>query len=825
MNKVYFFLLITFLSQFITAQETDIKFFDYKKPIEYKIAEVTVTGVENLDKIILISMSGLKIGDKITIPSEKTTRVIKKFWDQGLFEDVKLTITKIDGLDVYLNIYLEERPRISEIIIKGVNKSNQEDLLEKIDLKRGSQITENELNRAVYYIKDHYREKGYFNTDVEIDQKKDTTFNNRVILTFTVHKNKKVKINKIIITGNEAYSDKKIRKKLKKTKQRDLNIFKGSKYLEDEFKEDKSNLYTFYNENGYRDFKILSDSIEVLNEKRINLYLTLEEGHKFYFRNITWVGNTIYPAEMLSYVLDIKKGDVYNKTYLDKRLNSDDDAITSMYMDNGYLFFNISPVEKRVEGDSLDYEMLIYEGKQATINDIIIKGNTKTNEHVIRREIRTKPGELFSREKIIRTVRELASLGHFNPETINPVPIPNQADGTVDIEYILEEKANDQLELSGGWGGYTGFIGTVGVRFSNFATSRMFEPKAWRPIPSGDGQTLSLRASSNGTYYRNLNFTFIEPWLGGKKPNNFSFSINKSRYKHYSYVRTDADTINRSLDIWGVSVGYGRRLSWPDDYFTLMHQVSYQRYNNRNYASSLYGFLPLGVSEIISLTNTLTRNSTDQPIYPRRGSKFSLSLELTPPYSLFGEVKNNRFMEYHKWRYESKWYYTLVDKLVLYVGMDFGVLGYYNKNLGYPAVGAFRVGEDLMNGMYTYGVDIIEVRGYKGGSLSPYVNGEPKANIFDKYTTEIRYLISPSPQATIYGLIFAEGGNSWYEKSEFNPFDIKRSAGIGLRAFLPMFGMLGLDVGYGFDHSYQSNYSTEGAGRSWAFHFTLGQNF
>ena len=423
MNKVYFFLLITFFSQFIKAQETEIKVIDYKKPKEYRIAEVTVTGVENLDKTILISMSGLKVGDKITIPSEKTNMVIKKFWDQGLFEDVKLSITKTDGLDAYLNIYLQERPRISELIIKGVNKSNQEDLLEKLNLKRGSQITENELNRAVYYIKDHYREKGFFNTGVEIDQKKDTTYHNRVILTFTVHKNKKVKISKIIITGNEAYSDKKIRKKLKKTKQRDLNIFKGSKFLEDEFKEDKDKLYAFYNENGYRDFKILADSVKILNEKRINLYLSLEEGNKFYFRNITWVGNTIYPAEMLNWVLNINKGDVYNKTYLDKRLNSDDDAITSMYMDNGYLFFNISPVEKRVEGDSLDYEMLIYEGKQATINEIIIKGNTKTNEHVVRREIRTKPGELFSREKIIRTVRELATLGHFNPETINPVPI------------------------------------------------------------------------------------------------------------------------------------------------------------------------------------------------------------------------------------------------------------------------------------------------------------------------------------------------------------------------------------------------------------------
>ena len=831
MSKLLSLFLVIFSFQNIYTQEIKNKNVDYRKPKEYTIAEVTVSGVENLDKNILLSMSGLKPGDKITIPGEKCTNVVKKFWKQGLFEDVQLIITKTDGLDVYLNIYLQERPRVSEIIIKGVNKSDQEDIAEAINLKRGSQVTENEMDRAIFYIKEHYKEKGFFNTHVDISEEADTVYRNRVKLTFDIDKNKKVKIEEIIFTGNHAFESKKLRRKMKKTKQKDLNIFKGSKYIEDQLKEDRESLYTYYNENGYRDFKILSDSIREINHKRINLYINIEEGEKYYFRNIQWVGNTIYTSEMLNWVLDVKKGDVYNKTLLDKRLNSDEDAVTSLYMDNGYLFFSISPVEKRIENDSIDMEMIIYEGDQATINEIVIKGNTKTNEHVIRRVIRTRPGQLFSREKIIRTVRELASMGHFNPETINPVPIPNQADGTVDIEYNLEEKANDQLELSGGWGGYSGFIGTIGVKFSNFSAKSMFDPKAWRPIPSGDGQTLSLRASSNGSYYRGINFTFVEPWFGGKKQNNFSFSVNRTVYEQRASLYDRHSEILGRLAIWGTSIGYGRMLRWPDDYFSLTHLLSYQLYNNDGFSSSRYGFLEKnGIFNIISLTNTFGRNSTDQPIYPRQGSKFNLSLEMTPPFSLFSKDLTDNFMEFHKWTYESKWYHTLVNKLVLHVGMDFGMLGYYNKDIGYPSIGAFLVGEDLMAGMYQYGIDIVEVRGYKGGALSPEIrpgSSIRRANIYNKYTTELRYLISPSPQATIYGLIFAEGANGWYEIKDFNPFEIKRSAGFGVRAFLPMFGMLGLDIGYGFDHSYMYNQnpSADGVGKGWAFHFSLGQNF
>jgi len=822
MRNSFLFIFIFFSFYFVNAQNTE-KITDYRKSIEYIIKEVTITGVENMDKNILLSISGLRVGDKIKIPGDKTTRVVKKFWDQGLFEDVKLSITKIDGLDVYLNIYLLERPLVSEITIKGVNKSDQDDLKEDLNLKRGSQVTENELNRAIYYIKEHYKEKGFFNTDVEISQERDTTYKNRVCLTFNIDKNKRVKIEEIVFSGNEAFEAKKLRRKMKKTKQKDWNIFKGSKYIEEQLKEDKESLYTLYNENGYRDFKIISDSISILSEKRINLYITLEEGQKFYFRDVDWIGNTVYPTERLEWVLGVKKGDVYNKTLLDKRLYSDEDAVTSLYMDNGYLFFSVTPVEKRIEGDSIDMEMIIYEDKQATINEIVIKGNTKTNEHVVRREIRTKPGDLFSRQKIIRTVRELATLGHFNPETINPVPIPNQADGTVDIEYNLEEKANDQLELSGGWGGISGFIGTIGVRFSNFSAGRMFEPKAWRPIPSGDGQTLSLRASSNGSYYSGVNFSFVEPWLGGKKPNNFSVSVYHTKYEQRESYYDRKSKIIGSLSIWGSSIGYGRMLKWPDDYFSLMHQLSYQRYNNNDFSTSRYSFLEDdGIFNIISVTNTLARSSSDQPIYPRKGSKFSFSLELTPPFSFIDKSFTKKFMEYHKWTYEAKWYHTLVDKLVFHVGMDFGLLGYYNKDVSYPSIGAFLVGEDLMQGMYQYGIDIVQVRGYKNGALSPEIrpgSNVRRANIYNKFTTELRYLISPSPQATIYGLIFAEGANGWYELRDYNPFEIKRSVGVGLRAFLPMFGMLGLDYGWRLDSA--PGYPAKGG----EFHFTLGQNF
>ncbi len=822
MNKLIFLLFFVITSPIIFAQENSNIIIDYRNPKEYIIADITISGIETMDRNILISMSGLKKGDKIEIPGEKITQVVKKFWDQGLFEDVKVSITKTDGLNAYLDIYLQERPRVSEIILKGVNKSDQDDLKENLSLKRGSQATENEINRAIYFIKEHYKEKGFFNTEVEVTQERDTVYSNRVALTFDIDKNSKVKIEEIVFRGNTAYESKKLRRVMKNTKQRDWNIFKGSKYKEEDFKEDKQSLYTFYNENGYRDFNIISDSIQVLNDKRIKLYLDVEEGRKFYFRGITWIGNTKYPTDMLNWILQIKKGDVYNKTLLDKRINQDEDAVSALYMDNGYLFITVSPIENKVEGDSIDMVMLVHEGKQATINDIIIRGNTKTNEHVVRRELRTKPGQLFSRQKLVRSVRELASLGHFNPETINPLPIPNEADGTVDIEYNLEEKANDQLELSGGWGGFSGFIGTVGVRFSNFSASRILEKGAWRPIPSGDGQTLSIRASSNGYFFKSLNFSFIEPWLGGKKRNNLSLSLYRTKYQQregsYYYGRTG--NIIGSLGIWGSSVGFGRQLNWPDDYFSLIHSLSYQRYNNDNFSNRLYSFLPQnGLMQIISLTNTLSRNSTDQPIYPSQGSNFTVSLELTPPYSLLGG-KNERLLEYHKWTYSSKWYHNLVSKLVLHVGMDFGLLGYYSEERGYAPIGAFKVGEDLMQGMYQYGVDIVPVRGYKDGSLSPLVNGSRVGNVYSKYTTELRYLISPSPQATIYGLVFAEGGNGWYEIRDFNPFEVKRSVGIGVRAFLPMFGMLGLDYGYGFDKSYAS-----GEPSGWQFHFNLGQNF
>lgn len=827
-KKFCFLFFWAVLPAIFYAQDGDkiIKIVNYANPIEYEIGGVTVSGVEFLDKQVLANMSGLKEGDMIDIPGEKITDVAKKFWAQGLFEDVKISITKIEGNKAYIDIYLKERPRLSKLIIKGLNKSETEDLEEKLDMRRGSQITETILNDATITIKNHFREKGFFNTEVNIIQEVDTNSYNKVFLTIDVDKNERVKIDEISISGNDAFSEKKIRRVMKNTKQRDWNIFKGSKYIEDDFDEDKATLTEFYNENGYRDFKILKDSISVLNDKRILLDLVIYEGKQYFFRDIKWVGNTKYSSEILNTVLGIEKGDIYDKTLLDKRLMIDEDAVTSLYMDDGYLFFSVDPVEAKVEGDSIDLEMQIYEGKQARINKVIIKGNTKTNEHVVRREIRTKPGELFSKSDIIRTVRELAALGHFNPETITPNPIPNQNDGTVDLEYQLEERANDQLEVSGGWGGYGGFVGTIGIRFSNFSARNLFDAKAWRPVPSGDGQTLSVRAQSNGRFYRGYNLTFIEPWLGGKKPNSFNISLFHSKYERFTVWYDKDSEVQGSQTVTGGSIGYGRRLSWPDDFFTLSHEVSYQRFNNDNYSSYYSSFLSNynGVSNIISLKTLLARRSQDQMIFPRRGSSFSLTLEVTPPYSLlssrdYASLSNEtkfKFIEYHKWLFNADWYLTLVQNLVLSTSADFGILGYYNKDIGYSPYGGFQVGGDVIQNYIQYGIDIIPLRGYDNGSLTPK---EP-ANLYDKFTIELRYPFSLNPSATIYGLVFLEGGNAWRDGKYFNPFDIKRSSGVGIRAFLPMFGMLGVDWGFGFDAP--PGQSERHGGQ---FHFTIGQQF
>ena len=672
-------------------------------------------------------------------------------------------------------------------------------------------------------------EKGFLNTTVRITEQKDTIRVSMVKLDVVVDKNDKVKIDDIVFHGNKIFPDKRLRRAMKKTHRRDINIFKASKLVKDEYTEDKEKIIDFYNENGYRDAQILRDSISPVSEKRIRLDIFLEEGDKYYFGDIKWIGNTIYPGDYLSRVLGVKKGDVFDQKLFDKRLTTDEDAVNSLYLDHGYLFYNCDPVEVRVEKDTIDFEMRIREGKQATINRVIIEGNTKTNEHVVRRELRTKPGDLFSKEAIIRSVRELAQLGHFDPEQINPEPIPNQLEGTVDLKYSLVEKANDQLEVSGGWG-MGMLVGTVGLKFSNFSIRNFMNWKMWRPVPSGDGQTLSLRAQSNGKYYQAYNLSFVEPWFGGKKPNSFSVSLYHTimNNSYYSYFDRNSSASDQYIKISGAAIGLGKRLKWPDDFFTLYNELSYQRYKLKDYVG--YFIFSDGTSHNLSFTSTFGRNSVSQPIYPRNGSSFSLSLQLTPPYSLVNgkdfsqpdmvDADKYRWIEYHKWKFKADWYISLAGNLVLYTRAHFGYLGYYNKNIGPSPFEGFDVGGDGLTGYNLYGRETIGLRGYENGSLTPIVGGNKSGNVYNKYTLELRYPFSLNPSATIFGLVFLEGGNSWYSINDFNPFLIKRSAGIGLRAFLPMFGLLGIDWGYGFDEIPGKPSANKGQ-----FHFTIGQQF
>ena len=823
MPKRIFIILIIVLINLPTLfgqQPDDSVVIDYQNPQKYTIENITVSGIQFLDTMVIRSMSGLRTGDQITIPGDDLSDLIQKFWDQGLFSDIQISANYIHGDKISIDLYLKERPRLSGFKIEGISKSDTKDLTEKLSIRVGGQVTENLLNTIRTKIKNHYIKKGFFNVTVDIDQIDDDASPNRVRLTIRVAKNERVKIAEIYFSGDSVVTEKKLRRLMKKTHRRDWNFFHNSKYIEDDFIADKEKILKYYNEKGYRDARIISDSITILNTKRINLHISIFEGHKYYFGDIKWIGNTKYPTEVISQVFGIKKGDVFDQSLLDKRLNIDENSVGSLYLDNGYLFFSATPVESKIHNDSIDFEMRIYEGKQATINNVIIIGNTKTNEHVVRREIRTLPGELFSKSDIIRTVRELATLGHFEPEKIEPNPIPNPQDGTVDLEYKLVERANDQLELSGGYGAKM-FIGTIGVRFSNFSARNMLKGKAWRPVPSGDGQTLSLRAQTNGSYYRSLNLSFVEPWFGGKKPNSLSVSafhskLSRSGYSVYRYYKPDQDTSWMKMS--GVSVGLGKRLTIPDDYFTFFSEVGFQHYNLQKY-SNIFLF-DNGVANNLSWTNTLARSSISSPIYPRSGSKFTLSLQVTPPYSsinhaLSGKDYDNlpvnekyRWIEYHKWSFKSEYYITLAGKLVLMAKAQFGLLGMYNPQIGPSPFESFDLGGSGMMFSYNiYGREIIALRGYKEQTLTPWISKDGKSityldsqsgytksgNVYDKFTIELRYPITLKEMATVYALGFLEGGKAWYDFKSFNPFDIHRSAGFGIRDFLPMFGMRGFD--------------------------------
>jgi len=839
-RTILFIALLIFYSGLVSnqaaAQQTildTLQVMDYENPKEYVIADVTVSGIEFIQKEVLVSLSGFKKGSTITLPGDEVTSVLKKFWSQGLFSDAMITAKQIRNDSVWLDIYLTERPRMSRLNILGIGKSETQDILEKINLRNGQQVTDDIMDNTKRIIREHFIEKGFLNTQVGITLRDDTIRINMVEMEILVDKMNRVKIDEIYFTGVSAFKPKVLRRKMKDTKKVNINIFKASKLVAESFKEDKKKLIAFYNENGYRDAKILSDSVNFVegSDKLLNLYLEIEEGDKYYFGDITWVGNTKYPSELLDAVLGIEKGDVFDQTVLDERLFIDEDAVNGVYLDNGYLFFQLTPVEVSVEDDTIDFEMRIYEGDIATINKVIISGNDRTNEHVVRRELRTLPGDKFSKSELIRTVRELANLGHFDPEQIEPNPIPNQADGTVDIEYRLVERATDQLEVSGGYGGGM-LVGTIGIRFSNFAARRLFERGAWRPVPSGDGQTFSVRAQTNGRIYQSYNFSFVEPWFGGKKPNSFSVSgyyskMNRNPYAFY-YGGNKEDIKNEYYSVIGASIGLGKRLTWPDDFFTLYQAFSYQRYKVKDYPGLF--LVDNGHFNNFSYTVTLGRSSQDQIIYPRRGSNISLSLQLTPPYSLFKpdvdystleDDEKYKWVEYHRWMFKADWFHALMGDLVLMARMQFGYLAHYNDAIGPSPFEGFDLGGDGLSGYNLYGRETIAQRGYPNRSLTPTdAYGNKSGNVYTKYTLELRYPVSLNPSATIFGLVFLEGGNAWYSIDQFNPFNAKRAAGVGVRAFLPMFGLLGIDWAWGFDN-YPGSDGISGS----QFHFTIGQQF
>jgi len=829
MRRISLFALL--MTGLIATAQTDDKYVNYLYPEEYTVAGITVSGVRFLEPNALIGISGLRIGQKVEIPGEQITGAVRKLWEQGLFSDVKITVTGREGENVWLDIYLQERPRLSSLKFEGIKKSEETDLTEKLSLPNGSQVTAHLLNRAERTIKDHYVEKGFLNTDVNIVQKDDPDMPNNVVLNIIIDKNEKVKIEQIQFEGNEYFDSKRLRRVMKNTKQKDLNIFKGSKYIESKLEEDRISLVDFYNENGFRDFRILKDSTYSLEDGKIALVLEINEGNQYYLRNVDWVGNSIYSKDQLNRVFNFPSGEIYNQTMINKRLIEDEDAVNSLYLNYGYLFSRLTPVEKNVDGDSIDLEVRIFEGDPANLNNVIISGNTRTNEHVARRELHTNPGDLFSKENIIRSVRQVAVLGHFDPEKINPQPIPDQVNGTVDLLYALEEKANDQFEISGGWGAGM-LVGTVGVKFNNFAMRNFFKWKEWRPYPSGDGQSLQIRAQSNGRVYQSYNISFIEPWLGGKKPNTLSLSAFRSLMTNGSKKGED-DRQHMIID--GGSVGFGKRLEWPDDYFSVFYEGSYQRYSMYNY--TYYQFLfDNGNSNLASITARLTRFSAGpNTIFPRNGSTFSLSMQMTPPYSSISgrdmsglsDEDKYKWIEFWKVVFKADYYFPLSsnDKLILNAKAAFGYLGYYNKDIGPSPFENFYVGGDGMTGYSFYGREVIALRGYTNGSLTPTVLKDGRVvesgNVYSKLTLELRYPISLNPQATIYGLAFLEAGKAWYEIRDYNPFKMNRSAGIGLRANLPMFGLLGIDWGYGFDPSVSGRADDSGS----QFHFVIGQQF
>ena len=796
------------------------------EPKLYYIRKINVHGIKYLNPDVLKSSAGLIEGDSIYLPSNFIANAITRFWSQRFFSDVKIG-AEIDGDSLDLEVFLKERPRVYNWAFEGISKGKQKDLLEKLKLKRGSELSDYVIDKNKKLIRDYWSEKGFRNTEVDVRIDNDTLRPGQAVnVTFLIDRKEKVKIGRINFIGNEQFKDKRLRRTFKKTHQKSINFFKGAKLNETDYEADKELLIDFYNSKGYRNANIVRDSIYPINEKRIGIDLEVSEGNKYYIRNVSWVGNSVYETDDLQRMFGVKKGDTYDKKTMHKRLGigkeTDPEAmsVSSLYQNEGYLMSQIEPAETIIGADSIDIEVKVFEGKQFTINNVGISGNQRVDDEVIRRELYTRPGELYNRSLLMQTIRTLGSMGHFNPEAIMPdiKPVTNEL---VDINWPLEEQASDQFNIAGGWGSGT-FVGSVGITLNNLSVKNFFKKGAWRPYPMGQNQRLSLSAQTNGTYYKAFALSFTDPWLGGKKPNSFTFSAHISEQNNAYYVWQTATQYFRT---YGVAAGLGKRLNWPDPYFTFYAEASYERYNLKNWT----GFVvENGNSNLLSLKLVFGRNSVDQPIYPRRGSEFSASVQATLPYSLWdgkdysdqsmSDQDRYRWIEFHKWQFKAQWFQGFLNNsnLVLMLKAEMGYLGSYNKNKVSPFQ-RYEVGGDGMTGYNIYGIDIIGMRGYEDGALDPsnyYSRG------YNKYTAELRYPIILKPSSQIYVLGFLEGGNAFDSWKEFSPFKIKRSAGFGVRLYLPVVGMLGIDWGYGFDPP--ANSTTKSGSQ---FHFVLGQQF
>ena len=853
-------------------------------PKKYKIADIKVTGVKNYDDFVLIGFSGLSVGDEISVPGDEVTAAVKAFWKHGLFSDVKILANKIEGDSIWLEYQLKQRPRISEVNYHGIKKGEREDLEAKLGLKKGFQITPNVLDRAKILIEKFFDGKGFKNVDVNIQQKDDMAHEGEVILDIYIDKNEKTKIHRIYFEGNNALTARQLKKAMKKTNEKFslfndwkssiLEMFSTKKFTTEEYENDKNNLISKYNEYGYRDAVLLADSVVNFNEKKVDIFLKVDEGEKYYLKDIRFVGNTKYSTDYLMAVLGMKPGEVYNQKKLNDRLSMDEDAVSNIYFNNGYLFFNADPVEVEVENDSIALEIRIQEGPQATINRVIINGNDRLYEDIVRRELRTKPGKLFSREDLMRSVREIAQMGHFDPENMNPRPIPDPENGTVDIEYNLVSKANDQIEFSAGWG-QTGVIGKLSLKFTNFSMKNFLNPKSYKGIiPQGEGQTLTLSGQTNGRYYQAYSISFLDPWFGGKRPNTLSISAYFSKqtdistsylsnmysgynpyyyggypyyggyygsyYNNYynNYYNSGSYELalnpDKSIMMFGLAAGYGKRLNWPDDFFQFMATLNYQVYMMHDWD---YFLVNNGTCHNVNLELLLQRNSIDNPLYTRSGSQFSFSVAATPPFSLFDnkdyasmsdqDPEKFKMIEYHKWKFKAKVFSPLAPLTVkrtpvLMTRAEFGFLGTYNKHKRSPFETFYMGGDGMTGYSSTYATETIGLRGYENGSIAGNGDYSSYGYAYTRLSMELRYPFILEPSSTIYGLVFAEAGNAWTDMSNYNPFDLKRSAGVGVRIFLPMIGLMGIDWAYGFD---EPNYGSSGKRSGSNFHFIIGQEF